>query len=51
VDGTVPYQGRVEFCKSGWWSTICSYRYYYYWDNSTIGTIGTILMQQLCATS
>jgi hypothetical protein len=24
VDGTVPYQGRVEFCKSGWWSTICS---------------------------
>jgi hypothetical protein len=24
VDGTVPYRGRVEFCKSGWWSTICS---------------------------
>ena len=39
VDGAVPYRGRVEFCKSGWWSTICSYRYYYYWDNSDAAVV------------
>ena len=42
VDGTVPYQGRVEFCKSGWWSTICSYYTYYYtyyWDNSDAAVV------------
>ena len=38
VDGTVPYRGRVEFCKSGWWSTICSY-YQYYWDNTDAAVV------------
>ena len=38
VDGTVPYRGRVEFCKSGWWSTICSY-YGYIWDNSDAAVV------------
>ena len=38
VDGIVPYQGRVEFCKSGRWSTICSNRFYY-WDNSDAAVV------------
>ena len=38
VDGTVPYRGRVEFCKSGRWSTACSY-YRYYWDNSNAAIV------------
>ena len=29
VDGIVPHRGRVEFCKSGRWSTICNNWYYY----------------------
>ena len=32
VDGIVPYRGRVEYCKNGRWSTLCSYRYYQ-WDS------------------
>ena len=38
VDGTVPHRGRVEFCKNGWWSTICSYRFYY-WDNNNAAVV------------
>lgn len=30
VDGSVPYRGRVEFCKSGRWTTICNPWYYSY---------------------
>ena len=33
VDGTVPHQGRVEFCKNGRWSTICNSWYYRWNDN------------------
>ncbi len=28
VDGVVPYQGRVEYCVGGRWSTVCHGR----WD-------------------
>ena len=37
VDGIVPYRGRIELCKSGWWSTICSY--YSYWDNNDAAVV------------
>ena len=38
VDGTVPYRGRVEFCKSGRWSTICNSRFYQ-WHNSDASVV------------
>ena len=25
VDGIVPYRGRVEYCSSGRWTTLCRY--------------------------
>ena len=30
VNGTFPYQGRVEFCTNGGWHTLCSNRWDYY---------------------
>ena len=32
VDGIVPYQGRVEYCRIGRWASICSY-YSYRWGS------------------
>ena len=29
VDGIVPYQGRVEYCRNGRWATICNVQQYY----------------------
>ena len=39
VDGIVPYRGRVEFCKSGRWSTICNSNYYYYWQDNDAAVV------------
>ena len=45
VDGIVPHRGRVEFCKNGRWSTICTSRYYwffyyyYYWDDNDAAVV------------
>ena len=33
VDGIVPYQGRVEYCRNGGWTTICHSYYRYYRRN------------------
>ena len=35
VDGIVRYRGRVEFCKNGRWSSICSYS----WDNNDAAVV------------
>ena len=35
VDGIVPYRGRLELCKNGWWSTVCSYR----WQSSDAAVV------------
>lgn len=41
VDGMVPYRGRVEFCKRGRWTTMCSqWRYNRY-------NIATVICRQL----
>ena len=34
VDGIVPYQGRVEFCNNGRWSSICRHWYWTYYTNN-----------------
>ena len=37
VDGAVPYRGRVEYCKSGGWITVCnSYRYYWSTNDAAV---------------
>ena len=38
VDGIVPYQGRVEYCRNGRWWSIC-YHSRYYWDRNDAAVV------------
>ena len=38
VDGIVPYRGRLEYCKNGWWSTVCNSQSYR-WQSSDAAVV------------
>jgi len=38
VDGVVPYQGRVEYCKNGRWASICNSQSWR-WDSNDAAVV------------